>query len=366
MSGVGQPQDLADFASEMLSQCQGLKKETLQAIVELLKVSGVSVPMINRINLVSSQLGPQLESPRKVQKKASQPPKIGIITALPKEMAAVRAILSKVQRPRIKRAGGMKEYYVGSIPDRSGGEHRVALGLAGMGNNQAAARATNLLRDFPSVKTIVMVGIAGGIPNPEKPEHHVRLGDVVVSGEPGIIQYDLVKDTDGQLEYRFPARPPSASLLEAARIMEAEMLGGADPISVHVKKAIAKLGWRRPPANSDILYSSDDPSLRIPHPRDTSRVVGKPRVFISPIASANVLLKNSRRREEIRDRFGVKAVEMESSGIADSTWDLEVTYFAIRGICDYCNTKKNDLWQQYAALIAAAYARTLLESIASL
>jgi hypothetical protein len=35
----------------------------------------------------------------------------------------------------------------------------------------------------------------------------------------------------------------------------------------------------------------------------------------------------------------------------------------IRGICDYCDKNKEDRWQAYAAVVAAAYASELLGSI---
>jgi nucleoside phosphorylase len=35
----------------------------------------------------------------------------------------------------------------------------------------------------------------------------------------------------------------------------------------------------------------------------------------------------------------------------------------IRGICDYCDPNKDDAWQDYAAIVAAAYMRALIESI---
>ncbi|NEP00517.1 MAG: hypothetical protein F6K58_17935 [Symploca sp. SIO2E9] len=65
----------------------------------------------------------------------------------------------------------------------------------------------------------------------------------------------------------------------------------------------------------------------------------------------------------MRNKFGVKAVEMEASGIADASWNLDVGYLAVRGICDYCDSYKNDTWQPYAAAVAAAYTRALIESI---
>jgi len=56
-------------------------------------------------------------------------------------------------------------------------------------------------------------------------------------------------------------------------------------------------------------------------------------------------------------------VEMEGSGIADATWNAGQHYLIIRGICDYCDENKNDLWQGYAAVAAAAYTRALISSM---
>jgi len=54
---------------------------------------------------------------------------------------------------------------------------------------------------------------------------------------------------------------------------------------------------------------------------------------------------------------------MEGSGIADAAWTAGQQYFIVRGICDYCDEKKNDIWQGYAAVVAAAYTRALISSI---
>ncbi len=54
---------------------------------------------------------------------------------------------------------------------------------------------------------------------------------------------------------------------------------------------------------------------------------------------------------------------MEESEIQDSTWDRQTSYLVVRGIYDYCDQNKNDEWQPYAAIAAAAYVRALLESM---
>jgi hypothetical protein len=86
--------------------------------------------------------------------------------------------------------------------------------------------------------------------------------------------------------------------------------------------------------------------------------------FMGPIASGNILLKDPVSRDRLRDQHGVKAVEMEGSGIADATWEHGVGYLVVRGICDYCDSNKNDEWHVYAAIVAAAYARAVIERMA--
>jgi nucleoside phosphorylase len=89
-----------------------------------------------------------------------------------------------------------------------------------------------------------------------------------------------------------------------------------------------------------------------------------PRIFSGPIAAANVLLKDSDRRDALAQQFNVLAVEMESSGIADAAWiNGRSGYLSVRGICDYCDAAKGDVWQGYAAVSAAACVRAVIEAM---
>lgn len=54
---------------------------------------------------------------------------------------------------------------------------------------------------------------------------------------------------------------------------------------------------------------------------------------------------------------------MEGSGIMDAIWFFNVGYLIIRGICDYCNSDKNDLWHDYASIIAAAFSKVVIEQL---
>jgi nucleoside phosphorylase len=290
-------------------------------------------------------------------------PTIAIITALPHEYAAVKAMLENQKGETGPGSSAGWQYLLGEIPAANGGRHSLVLSLAGMGTNVAASCATFLLTLFPSVDIIMMVGIAGGAPFPEKPDDHVRLGDVVVSNQYGVVQYDFIKQVGDRIEYRNPPRPPSAKFLRHANLLVAAEISGQRPWMTFVPPALKHVKATRPSPTSDILVDTADPSQIISHPRDPKRKRGQPRIFIGPIASGNKLLKSAYERDDLRDRFGVKAVEMEGSGIADAAWSLEKNYLVIRGICDYCDANKNDGWQMYAAVVAAAYARALIESV---
>jgi nucleoside phosphorylase/DNA-binding NarL/FixJ family response regulator len=286
-------------------------------------------------------------------------PTIGIITALPQEFTAVKATLLDVRERSLSGEGAGRRYSVGRIQSVHGIDHSIALALADMGNNVAAARATLLLEHFHSVNSIIMVGIAGGVPAPAKAEDHVRLGDIVISSKKGVVQYDMVKFS----EIRACPLPPNPKLIEAVRLCEANELEGKRPWDDAIKQILTKLNWRRPPITSDILFDTADPEKPLKHPTDHKRRGTLPRVFLGPIASANELLKDPVKRDSLRDRFGVKGVEMEGSGIADATWTCNKGYLVVRGVCDYCDAHKNDDWQHYAAAVAAGYTQTLIQSM---
>lgn len=312
-------------------------------------------------NQVATQTSPPV--PNMTDNNNSEPT-IGIFTALDKEYVAVRKILENEQEIYLNGQGAGLRYISGEVFAKNGGKHQVILCYgASMGNSNAGIRASRLLDYFQSIKSIIMVGIAGGIPHPEKPEDHVRLGDVVISGEKGVIQYDLVKETGSVTIHRHDPRPPSASLLEGVKYLQADELLDKKPWLDFIEQALLPVGSQRPAIEADILISSTDPSKIVNHPQDPNRKEGYPRVFIGSIASGNILLKDSIKRDQLRDKFKVKAVEMEGSGISDATWTHEIGYLVIRGICDYCDANKNDDWQPYAAAVAAAYTRALLESM---
>jgi nucleoside phosphorylase len=287
-------------------------------------------------------------------------PAVGILTALPHEYAAVYVMLDN---PR-ERIEGIYKYCVATVPRSIGAPLPVVLGLMpDMGNNPASASAARLLIHFSSVAHLIMCGIAGGVPWRKDRDDDIRLGDIVVSDRNGVIQYDNTKlHPDGWQEVRSPPRPPGFALLSAAKELEVQRVLKNRPWEAFLARGAQLEGGVRPEDNIDSRGEVDAATSRI----DPRRAPGKPRIFLGTIASANQLLKNVDQRNALADAFGVKAIEMEGSGIADAAWSAEAGYLVIRGVCDYCDEKKGDVWQTAAAVAAASYLRALLALLTTL
>ena len=168
--------------------------------------------------------------------------------------------------------GAGHRFFVGEIKSANGGTHKVALGLCGMGNNKASIRAMSMMNYFRNIESIIMVGIAGGIPSPENNEKHIRLGDIVVSK--GIIQYDFVKETDGGIICRSEPSIPSALLLEALNVLKVKEYDETYEWKKYIDQYAAKKF--RKPSCEDIIR--DERGQIIPHLNDQLRDE-YPRVF---------------------------------------------------------------------------------------
>lgn len=282
---------------------------------------------------------------------------IGVITALPKECAAMKKMLANVEEIFFEGSGAGNRFYLGEVQGANGRIHKVVLCDCGMGNNKAAIGATNMLRLFPQMHSVIMTGIAGGMPNQGKADQHVRLGDIVVSTE--IIQYDYGKRTSTEYICRSQSTLPSAQLQEAVNIMRVKEYEGIYNWRTYVDQ-YAEGRFKKPDINTDILH--DAQGNEVEHPVDPERD-GYSKVHYGNIASANILLKSADVREMLKEKYNTLAIEMEASGIADAAWTSNTGYIVIKGICDYCDEYKNDIWQEYAALVAAAYTRCLIENL---
>ncbi|KAJ5114064.1 hypothetical protein N7456_002598 [Penicillium angulare] len=330
---------------------------------------------------------------------------VGWICALSKEQAAAFGMLDKNHPSLPKPPHDHNTYTLGSI-----GAHNIVIACLPKGRYgtcSASRVAAWMTSTFPSLRVGLMVGIGGGIPP------KVRLGDVVVSspeGEfPGVVQWDMGKaGQSGQFKRTGALNNPPSALLTALSKIETSHVTHDSKISLYLDD----LAKRFPKMKSQYTWSPylKDPltteeglsflklkstvvsllgivwkfllgllgylvggqSLSSPQgspsehlastvDAESSRARRKPgevRVHYGLIASGNKVIKDVQLRDLINRSLdnSVLCIEMEAAGLMN-----DFPCIVIRGICDYADSKKNDSWQEYAAAVAAAYAKELLE-----
>jgi nucleoside phosphorylase len=135
-----------------------------------------------------------------------------------------------------------------------------------------------------------------------------------------------------------------------------------------------KAKYERPDVSSDRLYRSD-----VIHPSDThskcelvcgtevSKLVerstriagaGVAEIYHGIVASGSSLMKDATVRDRLSKEEGVLCFETEAAGLMN-----QFPCMVIRGICDYSDSHKNDDWQRYAAMMAAAYTKEILRVV---
>ncbi|KAI9037866.1 uncharacterized protein KD926_011569, partial [Aspergillus affinis] len=289
------------------------------------------------------------------------------ICALEEEyFCACRMLDEEFAEPEISDDNDDNTYIYGRIA-----KHYVVIGClpAGRYGTNSAARVTrDMVRTFPRLRFALMVGIGGGAPSPQ---NDIRLGDIVVSqprnGSGGVIQYDLGKLKDGHFQKTGQLNAPPEKLLGV--IPEIRRLHGdkkkPDRLAEHLRLLDDMEDYQKPAV--DRLYVADYSHVYGPDcdgcdlhatvdrfERQNHRTL---HVHYGTIASGNSLLKNAKVRDTYAQdpELNILCFEMEAAGLMNN-----IPCLVIRGICDYCDSHKNDEWHKYAALVAAAYARELL------
>jgi nucleoside phosphorylase len=303
---------------------------------------------------------------------------LGWICAVEKELVAATAFLDEKHEDLEEQpVNDNNTYILGRIA-----KHNVviaALPHSQYGLVSAATVARDLARSFPNVRIGIMVGIGGGAPSPK---NDIRLGDVVVSspghGSGGVFQYDYGKTIQGS---RFVVtgtlnQPPQWFLTAISALKVQYELDGHD-IDQQIEKVFSsrprlRNRYRRPEASSDRLYKSmyihaGGDTGDCGSACDVSNLVTRaergdeednPAIHFGLIASANQLMKDAKIRDRLSADKNVLCFEMEAAGLMN-----QFPCLVIRGICDYSDTHKNDAWQGYAAMAAAAYAKDLLRKM---
>ncbi|KAF8867423.1 purine and uridine phosphorylase [Acephala macrosclerotiorum] len=305
---------------------------------------------------------------------------IGWICAISTEYVAAQAFLDEERDgPEYVSPNDNNNYTLGKVR-----RHNVVIAVlpdGEYGTASTAIVARDMCHSFPNIRINLMVGIGGGAPSPK---HDIRLGDIVVSaprdGKGGVFQYDFGKTIQGQsfMTIGFLNQPPT-SLRAAMNGLKAQYESEGHQLEAAINSVLEKnvrlqRKYKRPGPSNDRLYQSeithppnheiscaiacgDDPSKLILRP-ERSKDEDNPVIHYGLVASANQLMKDALVRDRLAAENDVLCFETEAAGLMN-----HFPCLVIRGICDYSDSHKNEEWQGYAAIAAAAYAKDLLGRI---
>lgn len=312
----------------------------------------------------------QASTPSTREGYSSEDYEIGIICALPIELAAVLGMLDE-EHPRLpQNPNDSNLYYLGRT-----GDHNIVitcLPAGRIGLVSAARVAMQMQISFACIQKGLMVGIGGGVPSEQ---HDIRLGDIVVSQPTGqyggVVQYDFGKTHPGGVFERTGSLcPPPDVLLAALNGVKVSQLTNRFSIAAHLSSLAERLpDYKFPSQLSDDLYHPEHlhkggqsccgcgTENRIRREPRSNRLL--PVVHYGTIASGDRVMKDAIERDKISQSLGgILCFEMEAAALM-----IDFRCLVIRGISDYSDSHKNDGWQKYAAAVAAAYAKELLNHL---
>ena len=266
-------------------------------------------------------------------------------------------------------------------PHRYGEDIKIALVRAGApGLTTAAHVVTRAATSLPNLELVVVCGIAGGYPTPDRAETHVRLGDILV-GTQTPLDLSFGKQTVGG--FKIGSEDYNAPDIHCRDVanrlrLEAEGIGDPNPRWEELRASAATgleqrgvptptrtLDWGLPKDADDCFFDVGGNAQQ--HPRDEwrERFPGLPRVSCGAIDSGNYVGKDAKDREQrrlISDSRNPIGYEMEGAAVAKAATETERKYIQVRGVVDYQDSFKNDGWHPTGSLRAAAMARCILEN----
>ncbi|KAL3439860.1 nucleoside phosphorylase domain-containing protein [Aspergillus insuetus] len=295
-----------------------------------------------------------------------------IICALPREFDAVEALFDEPYDVPAQRHHGDPNFY---RTGRIGTEYVVLTCLAEMGKGSAASAASTLRVSFPNIDLALVVGICGGVPFPTA-DTELIMGDVIISDQ--VVKFDFGR----QYPDRFEQKEDVADTLDRSNQDVRCFLSGFRTRTekerfqgMHVKylRQLGEKGsiWRYPGVEHDRLFLSSTRHADISGASNSCDRAGcqgeliqrarldtqdspRPRVHYGPIASGDTVMKSAEHRDQLARR--IVGFEMEGAGVCNN-----LSCLVIKGACDYADSHKDKIWQDYAAGSAAACAKALLE-----
>ncbi|KAL2828864.1 hypothetical protein BJY01DRAFT_255211 [Aspergillus pseudoustus] len=316
---------------------------------------------------------------------------VAIICALGLESDAVEILFDHFWDEGFGQApGDQNSYRTGVI-----GKHNVVLAyMPQMGKGPAATVSAHLRSSFENIKLALLVGVCGGVPEGNHPS--IFLGDIVISES--IANYDYGRRIPDGFVSKEPAWTPNFRIASFLRLLRGwkgrqdlegrtshhhDILQGRDKKYGHPQLRRDRLfqpSYRHKhySSRSCITCSTDQPCKEAQGSTcdelkcDLTQCVIRPRpilrevssedsdqqinIHFGGVASGDTVMKSGEDRDLTAKQHDAIAFEMEGAGVCPS-----LQCIIVKGVCDYADSHKDKSWQPFAAGIAAACMKAMLE-----
>ncbi|KAF9882693.1 hypothetical protein FE257_005520 [Aspergillus nanangensis] len=318
---------------------------------------------------------------------------IAIICALGLESDAVEILFDHFWDEGFGKApGDQNSYRAGVI-----GKHNVVLAyMPQMGKGPAATVSAHLRSSFENINLALLVGVCGGVP--EGAYSSIFLGDIVISES--ITNYDYGRRLPDGFVSKEPAWTPNFRVTSFLRLLRGwkgrrdlerrmrhhhDVLQGRDnkygqPQTRRDRLFASSYRHKHYHPQSCIACSTDQPCKEAQDSTcnelkcDPDQCIKRSRpnpsklsledldqqinIHFGGVASGDTVMKSGEDRDITAKQHDAIAFEMEGAGVYPS-----LQCIIVKGVCDYADSHKEKSWQPFAAGIAAACMKAMLEQL---
>ncbi|PAA70033.1 hypothetical protein BOX15_Mlig020606g1 [Macrostomum lignano] len=307
--------------------------------------------------------------------KMKDKPTVAIITNLMCEKRAVDAMMQdKTTYVRYETKGGDSHVYtIGFI-----GPHKcVSTKLPAVGRDRRAKIAsgnttTRLLGTFQDIEHVLLVGVCGSVCNLGDLAKSSRLGDIIIASpsreqDSAYIYCDNVDEDDsGQFSFSLKNWTiPDPSLMRKAASLVNEYGPSFEnaPWNQLFAEVVSQLSdFARPEGVEDkVQMQLGDGQIIEIAPPSIDRAGNWPMVRLGPLGCGKPVVSDTYLRTAFADERGLLGYDTEFDQVLESILGNRCNSFLIVRACsDYHDGQKGNVWQPYASMQAAAFAKSVL------
>lgn len=281
-----------------------------------------------------------------------------IITTLPEEFAALKALLKNVDFLDEETFSHTDlSCCFGEVCGANGTSHIIGLFLFPDNDFMTIDEYSGKLSSvFYQLKHIIYCGIAGGVPQV------TNIGDVVISTD-GVFQYNESKHSENTFVIRDFGTNCDSFLKQGVTLFRALEYENNSPWKRYMDDIGKKLNsdFATPPEKKVPYWGKNESENE--YELKEKECPALPCSHYGRISSGDYIQNDPRKRDYLYQREKVIAIMGKETHIHDSRSYQNINYLMICGINDFCDQAIETPWNKYAVATAASYTIGLLESM---